>query len=65
MDDYDIVSEKEDTEFKNLWRFFGKQYTGNIYDMPADNSLRRAYIDWIAKGNSVGTACGVYVYGKK
>lgn len=62
--DYTVISTKYYGDGSNLWRLFDKPYSGDPNDLPADSSLRRAYIDWIKKGERLGSSYGVIIYDK-
>lgn len=62
--DYTIVSVNEYKDYSEVWRLFDKDFDGNPDNLPADSSLRRAYIDWIKQGKKTGGAIGVFVYKK-
>lgn len=59
---FDIIEVKEDTEYKDVWRLFNKEYTGNVDALPNDTSLQRAYVDRIKSGKSLGLGFGVWIY---
>ena len=64
MEDYTLVQTGEYDDYSQLWRLFDCQYTGNVDDLPADSSLRRAYIDLIRRGEKTGFGLGIYLYQK-
>lgn len=64
MSDYNILSSRIDEEYQDLWRIFYKEYTGSTYNLPSDTPLQRAYIDWLSKGNPVGSGFGVLFWNK-
>lgn len=59
---FDIIESEEYTNYNEVWRLFDKEYTGNIDELPADSSFRRAYIERIRKGEKTGCGYGVFVY---
>ncbi len=63
MDGFDIVSSATDDNYGDLWRIFNKPVTlpidAYIKNVPRDTSLRRAYADWVAAGNAVGSGYGI------
>jgi hypothetical protein len=65
MEDYTLIQRGEYEDYSQLWRLFDCQYTGNPDDLPADSSLRRAYIELIRRGEKTGFGLGVYLYQKK
>ena len=65
MSDYDIFEYGLYDDYTQVWRLFGKYYTGNPDDMPADSSLRRSYIELMRRGEKTGWGTGVLVYKEK
>ncbi len=63
--DFKIVQVTDYQNYNDTWRVFDKIYTGNPDDMPADSSLRRAYINLMKRGEKTGRALGVFVYNQK
>ena len=59
-EDYEIVSSSENTEYKNLWRLFDCEYTGDPDALPQDTSLRRAYAARVKRGEPLGSARGIF-----
>ena len=64
ISDYEILEEGTYEDYKEIWRLFDMDYTGNPSDLPADSSLRRAYIDLMRRAQPTGWAEGIYVYNK-
>ncbi|MBQ8356769.1 MAG: DUF5596 domain-containing protein [Clostridia bacterium] len=60
--DFDVVEAGNYEDYFETWRLFDKFYTGNPDDMPADSSLRRAYIALMKQGKSTGWGKGVFLY---
>lgn len=60
MDDFKIIRESSATH--SIWRVFGKEYNGNIDEMPEDTSLMRGYKKWMKEGNEVGSAYGIFLF---
>ncbi len=60
--DYTPIKTYYFDDYSPLWRTFDKRYTGNPDEMPADTTLRRAYIDWLKKGEPIGSTYGVIIY---
>lgn len=46
--------------YEDAWRLFDKDYEGDPEAMPQDSSLRRAYVDWMRKGEPMGWGCGYF-----
>lgn len=64
ISDYDIVEQETNADYSDVWRLFDVKYDGNVEHLPQNSSLRRAYADWIRKGEKIGWGYGVYVYEK-
>ena len=62
INDFDILEVEEYKDYKEVWRLFDVHYDGNVDHLPQNTSFRRAYADWIRKGEKTGCAYGVYVY---
>lgn len=61
---FDIVDWEEYKDYKEVWRLFDTEYNPDLTKMPADTSLRRAYIERMQKGEKTGCGYGVFVYKK-
>lgn len=59
---FDIVTVEEYPDYKEVWRLFDCDYTGDVSALPADSSLRRAYIERIKRGEKTGCAYGIFPY---
>ena len=62
ISDFDIIEVEQYEDYKEVWRLFDVHYDGNVDHLPQNTSLRRAYADWIRKGEKTGCGYGVYVY---
>ena len=62
MADYDIVHSREYENYGEVWRLFDKFYEGDISALPADTTLRRAYIRLMERGEKTGAGVGVFFY---
>ena len=62
MNDYNIISSGEYANYSEVWRLFDKSYEGSTADMPADSSLRSAYLDLMERGEKTGWGRGLFVY---
>ncbi len=60
--DYDIIEWKTYRDYSEVWRLFDINYDGNADALPQNTSFRRAYADWIRKGEKTGWGYGVFVY---
>ena len=59
--DFKIVQVVDYPDYTDTWRLFDKIYTGDPDDMPADTTLRRAYIELMKRGEKTGRALGVFI----
>ncbi len=60
---FDVIDVKSSgNDFPDGWRIFGKLYNGNVDEMPADNTLRKNFINYIKNGGDFGTGYGVILY---
>ncbi|HAN20514.1 MAG: hypothetical protein A2Y15_04235 [Clostridiales bacterium GWF2_36_10] len=64
MSDYDIIESSIDEEGSFMWRIYETMDFKDMEKLPCDTSLRRAYYDWLSKGNKGGSGFGVFVYNK-
>lgn len=62
ISDFDIIEQKEYEDYSQVWRLFDKEYQGDVEALPQNTSLRRAYADWIRKGERTGCGYGVFVW---
>ena len=60
--DFTIVQADVQADYSAAWRLFDKQYNGNADELPADSSLRRAYISRIKAGEPFGWGRGLFFY---
>ena len=58
MKSFEILSVRSDKERSNLWRIFDTQEK-NIDRLPADTSMRRAFIEHLKKGGKMGAGRGI------
>ena len=59
---FTIVGSGEFENYNEVWRLFDCEYTGDIEKLPTDTSFRRAYVDWMKKGEKTGWGYGIYPY---
>ena len=62
MDDYDIFASGEYSNYAEIWRLFDTDFDGDVKHLPADSSLRRAYVELISRGEKTGWGRGVFEY---
>lgn len=60
--DFTIVETGVAPDYSSAWRLFDKMYTGNPDELPADSSLRRAYVERIRRGEPLGWGQGFFIY---
>ena len=61
--DFDIISSVEPlVPFRNAWRVFNKDYTGDTSVLPRETTLQKNYIKWLDAGNKVGNGYGIIVF---
>lgn len=61
-DDFKLVKSYEYPDNRYMWRIFGDKYELPPEELPRDSSLRRAYADFLAKGNKPGAGVGFFLY---
>lgn len=61
IDDYEIIASGEYANYGEVWRLFDTMYDGNVDNLPADTSLRRAYADLIRNGEKTGWGRGLFI----
>lgn len=60
---FDVIQEKEDTEYADFWRVFGLPYSDeNLLAAPTDTSLRRRMKDYLLSGGKMGSGYGVILF---
>ncbi len=64
-DDFTIVSSGEYQNYSEVWRLFDCLYDGDPDKLPANTSLRRAFIERIKSGQPIGHGTGVILYNKQ
>ena len=62
MKEYDIYERGNYADYTEVWRLFDRFYAGDPNEMPADSSLRRAYIELMKRGEPTGWGKGVLVW---
>lgn len=58
---FDILKVEEFKDYSEVWRLFDAKYDGNVEKLPQNTSFRRAYAEWIRKGEKTGAAYGVHI----
>ncbi|MBO7150179.1 MAG: DUF5596 domain-containing protein [Clostridia bacterium] len=62
MADYDIIESRLYENYGEVWRLFDTFYEGDLSALPADTTLRRAYIELMRRGEQTGCGVGVFFY---
>ena len=60
--DFEIVETKEYPDYSQLWRLFDCNYEGDPDALPADTSLRRAYVERVRRGEKTGCGRGIFIF---
>ena len=59
---FDIIDVYKTEAFGDFWRVFGVDFADRDKGLPADTSLRRAFIRYMEESNSFGAGYGIIVY---
>ena len=62
ISDYTLIASGEYNDYGEVWRLFDMNYDGFPDRLPADTSLRRAYVDFIRRGEKTGWGRGIFIY---
>ena len=63
INDFKMVISREKDDCSNfMWRIFGKHASLPSEELPEDTSMRRAYKQWLKKGNKLGGGMGIFMY---
>lgn len=57
-----MVSHRDFEDFSAAYLIFGKDYQGNIEEMPQDTSLRRNFIQYMKKNKTFGDGSGIILF---
>ena len=60
--DFEIVETKDYADYSQLWRLFDCNYNGDPDALPADTSLRRAYVERVRRGEKTGCGRGIFIF---
>lgn len=58
--DFEIVESGSYADYSSLWRLFDCLWTGDPDALPADSSLRRAYVERVRRGEPTGWGRGFF-----
>jgi hypothetical protein len=59
--DFEIVAVEQCPDYTQLWRLFDCLWTGDPDTLPADSSLRRAYIERVKRGEKTAVGLGIFL----
>lgn len=62
---FEILDNNKDESFYDAWRVFHKFYQGTTERLPADNTLRRNFIQYMNDGGDFGEGYGIILYDGK
>lgn len=60
--DFEVVENGSYDNYNSVWRLFDCLYTGDPDALPADSSLRRAYVERIRRGEPTGWGRGFFLW---
>lgn len=60
--DFDIIESgfRESGEYKDIWRLYDMDYTGDLSVLPEDSSFRRSYKQYLLNGGREGHGFGIF-----
>ncbi len=64
LNDWKVFKERNNNG-SDLWRVFGTQYTGDLSLLPRDNTMRRAFGEWLDNGGVPKTGYGIMLFDGK
>ena len=64
ISDYELISHGEYKDYSETWRLFDTMYAGDTDTLPANTSLRSAYVDLMKRGEKTGWGKGIFIYKK-
>ena len=59
---FEIVSVIDTEKFDDAWRFFGREFDGDISKLPSKTTLQRNFIEYIKRGNGFGLGKGFILF---
>jgi len=62
MHDFDIIKNKDEENFHDNWRLFGKYHRLPVEEYPEDTAMRRAFKKYLLEGNTVGEGIGMLIF---
>ena len=62
--DFEILEQEEKEEFNDGWRIFDRFSDLPVEQWPRDNSLRRAFAEFVEAGGKTGHGFGVILFDK-
>ena len=60
--DFDVMYDYDDPGYKDCWRIFNVDWTGDASLLPRDTSMQRRYADHLAAGGTGGRGAGVMLF---
>jgi hypothetical protein len=60
--DFLLVKTNISTVNNVVWRIFDEEFKGDPYALPQDSTIRRAYVQRIARGEDLIEALGFFIY---
>jgi len=60
--DYDIIDQEIIKDGCDFGRIFGKNYSGNLNDLPINTTLQKNVVEYLKSGEKLGCGKGFFVY---
>lgn len=61
MNDWDIIDSKESEKYGDCWRLFGKEFDGEVDNLPQTTRQQKAMAAWLKQGKKTGEGFGVRI----
>lgn len=61
LNDWDIIDSKESDVYYDCWRLFGKDFNGNVDELPQETRQQKAMAEWLRQGKKTGEGFGVRI----
>ena len=62
MDDFDLVHSRDETEFSDAWRLYGREYSRPASELPERTAMQRSFKKHLMAGGKTGEGFGVMVF---
>ena len=59
---FEILGEKQEPDFPDCWRLYGRDYSEGPSVLRRDTTLRRQYAEWLDKGGVPGRGRGIIIF---